>query len=392
VNETTVAGRIHSTADARHYMHRRLPRFLAQRYEGGAGKGQTLAANEAAFDDVWLLSRSGRSLGEVSLRTTVLGADLSMPVLLAPTGGLRAGHWDGERAAARAAGAAGTAFSVSSSTGTPVEEVAAATSGPVFYQLHYMYGRDNSESMIERAKASGCSALLVTIDSQSVIEREWGARVKAYSPASTSASALLRATPQVVRRPRWLREFVQHRNGLTTAMARTDDGLPLSVFKMMPAIHQSTPVWEDIAWIRERWSGPLAVKGMVTVEDARLAVEHGADAVVVSNHGGNTIDGRPATLSVLPRIVDAVGDRCEVLMDGGVRRGSDVVKALSLGARAVLLGRAYVFALMAAGEPGVRRCLELFEHDIRATLMSMGCADVGDLSRSAVRFPADWTG
>src|SRR5262249_4181687 len=154
------------------------------------------------------------------------------------------------------------------------------------YQLHYMYGRDRSESMIERAKASGCSALLVTVDSQSVIEREWGPGVKAYSPASLHKRALLRATPQVLGKPRWLREFVQHRNGLTVAMAKTDDGVPLSVFKMMPAIHQSTPAWEDIAWIRERWSGPLAIKGLVTVEDARLAVEHGADAVVVSNHGG----------------------------------------------------------------------------------------------------------
>jgi isopentenyl diphosphate isomerase/L-lactate dehydrogenase-like FMN-dependent dehydrogenase len=390
MKEPRVAGRIHSTEDARYYMHKRLPTFLAQRYEGGSGKAQTLAANQAAFDDVWLLTRSARSLGEVSLATTVLGADLSMPVLLAPTGGLHAGHWDGECAAARAAGAAGTAFSVSSSTGTAVEKIAAEATGPLFYQLHYMFGRDNSESMIERAKASGCGALLVTVDSQSVIEREWGTRHKAYSPASLRLPALARATPQVIGKVRWLREFLRHRNGLTVAMAQTDDGRPLSVFDMMPAIHQSTPSWDDIGWIRERWSGPLAVKGLVTVEDARLAVDHGADAIVVSNHGGNTIDGRPATLSVLPRIVDAVGDQCEVLMDGGIRRGSDVVKALALGARAVLVGRAYVFALMAAGQPGVARILELFEHDLRATLKSMGCAGVGELDRSYVRFPQEW--
>lgn len=388
MSEQRVAARIHSTEDARYYMHKRLPKFLAQRYEGGSGKAQTLTANQTAFDDVWLLSRSARSRHEVSLTTTVLGADVSMPVLLAPTGGLHAGHWDGECAAARAAGAAGTAFSVSSSTGTAVEKIAAEATGPVFYQLHYMFGRDNSESMIERAKAAGCSALLVTVDSQSVIEREW--RRKAYSPGSLSLPALARATPQVIHKTRWLREFLRHRNGLTTAMAKTEDGRPLSVFDMMPAVHQSTPAWDDISWIRERWSGPLAIKGLVTVEDARLAVDHGADAVVVSNHGGNTIDGRPATLSVLPRIVDAVGEHCEVLMDGGIRRGSDVVKALALGARAVLLGRAYVFALMAAGQPGVHRILELFEHDIAASLKSMGCADVHELDRSYVRFPPEW--
>src|SRR5262249_36938852 len=155
--------------------------------------------------------RSARSLGEVSLTTTVLGAGLSMPVLLAPTGGLHAGHWDGDRAAARAAGAAGTAFSISSSTGTAVEKIAAAATGPLFYQLHYMFGRDNSESMIERAKAAGCHALLVTVDSQSVIEREWGTRHKAYSPRSLSPSALARVVPQVVGKPRWLREFLRHR-------------------------------------------------------------------------------------------------------------------------------------------------------------------------------------
>jgi isopentenyl diphosphate isomerase/L-lactate dehydrogenase-like FMN-dependent dehydrogenase len=390
MNERRVAQRIHSTDDARYYMHRRLPKFLAQRYEGGSAKGLTLRANEAAFDEVWLLSRSARGLSSVDLTTTLLGTDLSMPVVLAPTGGLQAGHWDGECAAARAAGAAGTALVVSSSTGTPLEEIARAAIGPVFYQLHYMFGRDRSESMIERAKNAGCAGLLLTVDSQSVIEREWGPRNRAYSPASPRTLPLLRALPQVIGKPQWLREFLVHRNGLTVPMAATDDGSPLSVFDLMKAVHHATPVWADIAWIRERWKGPLVIKGLVTVDDARLAVDHGADGIVVSNHGGNTIDGRPATLSVLPRIVDAVGDQCEVLMDGGVRRGSDVVKAVALGARAVLIGRAYVFALMAAGQPGVSRSLEVMRHGLRATMASLGCASVRDLDRSYVDYPGGW--
>jgi isopentenyl diphosphate isomerase/L-lactate dehydrogenase-like FMN-dependent dehydrogenase len=390
VNETRVARRIHSTEDARHYMHRRLPAFLAQRYEGGSAKGMTLQANVAAFDDVWLMSRSGRAVPSVNLATTVLGTDLSMPVILGPTGGLRAGHWDGECSAARAAGAAGTAFVVSSSTGTPLEEIAEAATGPIFYQLHYMFGRDQSESMIERAKSAGCAGLVLTIDSQSAIEREWGPGKRAYAPGSLEPLALLRAFPQVVHKPQWLTQFLVHQNGLTVPMASTEDGRPLSTFDLMKAVHHSTPVWADIAWIRDRWNGPLIIKGLVTVEDARLAVDHGADAIVVSNHGGNTIDGRPATLTVLPRIVDAVGDQCEVLMDGGVRRGSDVVKAIALGARAVLIGRAYVFALMAAGRPGVTRSLELLEHELRATLKSLGCASVSELDRVYVDYPPGW--
>ncbi len=390
MNSRRVAQRIHSTDDARYYMHRRLPKFLAQRYEGGSAKGLTLRANEAAFDDVWLLSRSARGVSKVDLKTTLLGTDLSMPVMLAPTGGLHAGHWDGECSAARAAGAAGTACVVSSSTGTPLEEIARAATGPVFYQLHYMFGRDNSESMLERAKNAGCAGLMLTVDSQSAIEREWGPRQRAYAPASLDALALLRALPQVIWKPQWLWEFLVHRNGLTVPMARTDDGSPLSVFSLMKAVHHSTPVWEDIAWIRERWKGALVIKGLVTVEDARLAVGHGADGIVVSNHGGNTIDGRPPTLSVLPRIADAVGDQCEVLMDGGVRRGSDVVKAVALGARAVLIGRAYVFGLMAAGQPGVSRSLEIIERGLRATMASLGCASVRDLGRSYVDYPRSW--
>lgn len=389
MNPNRTAQRIHSTDDARRYMHRRLPTFLAQRYEGGSAKGLTLHANEAAFDRVWLLSRSARGVNDVDLRTTLLGTDLSMPVLLAPTGGLRAGHWDGDCSAARAAGSAGIAMTVSSSTGTPLEDITRAATGPVFYQLHYLFGRDKSESMIERAKNAGCAGLMLTVDSQSVIEREWGRR-RAYSPASASAPALLRALPQVIGKPRWLSEFLIHRNGLSVAMASTDDGRPLATFDLMKAVHHSTPVWADIAWIRERWKGPLVIKGLVTVADARLAVEHGADGIVVSNHGGNTIDCRPATLSVLPRIVNAVGGQCEVLMDGGVRRGSDVVKAVALGARAVLIGRAYVFGLMAAGQPGVSRSLEIIEHGLRATMASIGCASVADLDRSYVDYPAGW--
>lgn len=392
MRQATLVGRIHSVEDARYFAQRRLPPFLYQRYEAGSALGLTLEANEAAFRDVGFIPRAARFSVKRDLATTVLGVPISMPVICAPVGVLRIGHPDGEPGVARAAGRQGIAAVMSSSSGSSIEEVAAAGTGPVFYQLHYFGGRDSAESMIARARRAGCQVLMVTVDSQGRMPaRERAMRDKVHSPSSLAPADLLKASPQLARHPGWLLGYARRPGGLELPMAPPYKGEPVTVFNMLDALYEQTPVWEDLSWIKELWGGPMVVKGVVTVEDARRAVDHGADGIVVSNHGGNGLDGRPATLTVLPRIVDAVGSRTEVLMDGGVRRGSDVVKAVALGAKAVMIGRPYVFGLMAAGEPGVERVLEVLRTGIDNTMAFLGVDAVEGLDRSFVSFPQDWS-
>lgn len=391
MRQSRVIGKIHSVEDARHYAQRRLPRFLYQRYEAGSAQGLTAARNVSSFAEVGFVPRAARFAPKRDLSTTVLGTPVAFPVLCAPVGVLRIGHPDGEAGVARAAAAKGTVAVMSSSSGSPIEDVAAAAKGPVFYQLHYLGGRESAESMITRAKAAGCKALVVTVDSQGrAPARELPVPEKAFAPASLAIGDLLKASPQIAARPGWLMAFARRPGGLDLPMAPPMNGEPVTIFNMLGAIYQRTPVWADIPWIKELWGGPLAVKGIVTVDDARRAVDAGADAVVVSNHGGNGLDGRPATLPVLPQIVKAIGDRTEVLMDGGIRRGADVVKAICMGARAVLIGRAYVFGLMAAGGPGVERVLEVIRGGMDNTMAFLGCESLPDLDPSFVTYPAEW--
>lgn len=307
-----------------------------------------------------------------------------MPVLLGPVGGLRYGHRDGEVGVARAAGRARTIQIVSTASGTQIEEVTAAATGPVFYQLYFLGSRANVATMIRRAEHAGCMALVLTIDAQAPAHRERPYQQRAYVPRSGSAPNLLHALPQVLTRPAWLADFAFDRARLRAPMGRHEDSRPMSAFDLHEQLWQRTIAWDDIAWIRDVWHGPMMIKGVITVADARRAVDVGADAIVVSNHGGFCIDGTPASLRVLPRVVAAVGDRAEVLMDSGIRRGSDVVKALALGARAVLLGRAYAYALMADGQAGVERILDIFARDIDAALAHLGCASVSSVDASLV--------
>ena len=373
-------------------MHRRVPRFAANRIEGGSAKGVTLRANVDDFDAVTFNAHVARPTPPPELRTTAVGTEISMPVMLAPVGGLRSAYWDADRAAARAAGAAGTGFCISSSTGTPLEETAAAASGPLFYQLHYFMGRENSEPILERAAAARCKGILLTVDSRARFGgREWLPRDKPRAPRGRRLSAYLRS-PQALARPAWLTEFLLHANALNSdvPMAPLVNGKPLQSVDLMKAVDHSPPVWSDIPWIRERWKGPLIIKGIITVEDAREAVDLGADAIVVSNHGAMVLDGTQSTISALPKIAEAVGGECEVWFDGGLRRGNDVVKALALGARVVLIGRAYAYGLLAAGEPGVTRCLQLLRQQLAATLLNIGCTSVHELSRDNINFPGSW--
>ncbi len=382
----------HSVDHAIEIAKRRLPRSAYLYLEGGTEDEYTVRANREVFREVTFRPRVAVQHDRHDLTTRVLGCDLSLPVVLSPVGYLRLAHRDAEVGAARAAGRAGTAVCVSTLSSQPIEVISAATDGPVWWQLYFAGGRQGAELSIEQAKEAGCRALLVTVDAAAAARRESVVRGGGI-PQRIDLRNALRFAPEMIMRPRWAYDFL--RDGLRIEVPNvrvSRGGPPLSTAEASETMRAHTPTWADLAWIREQWPGPIAVKGVLTREDAQRAVDAGVDGVVVSNHGGNALDGTPPTLKVLPEVVSAVGDQIEVLVDGGIRRGTDVVKALALGARAVLVGRAYVFGLAAAGEEGVDRVLSLLGDGIRRTLALLGCPSVEALDASYVDWPAGWGG
>ncbi|MDQ3778233.1 MAG: alpha-hydroxy-acid oxidizing protein [Actinomycetota bacterium] len=396
LSDEQVATRMQSVGDAHYFAERRVPKGIFQMFEAGSGSNVTMRENRRAFEEVMFRPRAAVFHRERDLRTTVLGHELSMPVIVSSVGFLSIGHPDGEAGVARAAGAAGTIQFLSGVTNTPVEDVIAAASGPVFYQLYYIGGREASGPIIDRAKAAGAAGLVIIADTATTARpRERLYPERASVPAAVTPREAIRFAPQVLAKPRWGLEFLRgaRRTGSLEplmAMGLHPEGTPMKFFEAVGRIYEETPAWEDIPWIRDRWDGPLVIKGILTVEDARRAVDVGADAIVISNHGGNVLDGSVPTLPVLPEIVEAVGDEIEVLMDSGVRRGVDVVKALALGAKAVLLGRAYVYALLAAGEPGVHHMLQLFRQQIDEALAFLGVKSVDELDPTYLELPPSW--
>jgi L-lactate dehydrogenase (cytochrome) len=369
-------------SDLRGLAGKRLPRVVFDYLDGGADDEVTLRRNCEAFGAIGFRPRHAVDVSKVNLRTTVLGFELSFPAILAPVGYSRLMHREGELAAAAAAGENGTAYILSTISGHRLENVKAASSGPVWYQLYLLGGRVAAEAGIERARNSGFSALVVTIDTavSGLRERDYRNGMKQLLAANPLAKVPFLS--QFLVRPRWLAGFLLD-GGLPQLPNIVVPGQgPLPLLDVGAALGRSAVTWEDFRWIRQVWTGPLIVKGVLTGEDARRAVDHGASAVVVSNHGGRQLDYAAASLEALPEIVTAVGSQTEVLMDGGVRRGSHIVKALCLGARAVLVGRAYAYGLAAAGKPGVMRALEILRQDVERTLKLIGCPSVGELDRS----------
>lgn len=380
------ASRIESVADAQALARRRLPKSLYQAIEGGAAKAVTQGANEQAFDAVTFRPHAGVWTPSVDTSVTVLGRRLALPVITAPTGNLRVFHKDGELGVARAVGQAGAAMCVGTLTGTAIEEVAAATTAPLIYQLYFLRDRATVEHAIARAQAAGCTALMLTLDAVSHVPRERPLRERALPvfEATSSVRNMLRFAPQALASLPWMVDHLSDRSILDAPMGRAPDGQAMGfgqAFYDAVGHHMPKPTWADMQWIRKLWSGPIIAKGILHAGDARRAVDAGASAVVVSNHGGMTCDGAPASLRMLPQVVDAVGGEVEVLLDSGVRRGLDVVKAVALGARAVLIGHGYVWPLAAAGEAGVARILELFRSEIEQGLRYLGCPAIGDLDR-----------
>ena len=390
------ATRIHNVTDSRRLARRVLPRAVFDYIDGGAEDEVTMAENERAFREIALRPRMMTNVSRPCIETSVLGTPVALPVLLAPCGLIQLMHSDGTLGATRAAKRAGTISVLSTVAGIPPEALAAEP-GPRWFQL-YAADRDVADQLMRRASASGFEVLVVTVDTPALGNRERDVRNGVAESLRLNLRSAIHLGPQFLARPGWSLRML--RGGMkllgrapgtpvTTDGSAPDDvegahGEPVGALASAEKVVMlaSPFTGDDVAWIRSRWSGPLVVKGVLSGDDALLAVEVGADAVVVSNHGGRQLEGAPASMRVLAEVVDAVADRAEVLVDGGVRRGSDVVKALAIGARAVMIGRPYLYALAAAGEAGVERILEVFSTEMTRTLSLLGCPGVSDLDRS----------
>ena len=378
------SSRVVSIPDLRPLAKRRLPRVVFDYLDGGAEGEFTLRENCRAFEDLTFRPRHAVSVPSCDLRVRVLGLDLALPFILAPVGYSRLMDPQGEVAAARCAGAAGTAYILSTISGHRLEDVKAASVGPVCYQLYLMGGRAAAEGSIARARAAGYSALVVTIDTavSGMRERDWRNGMKELMSGNLLSKVPF--LPQVLTRPGWLVRFLLDGGVPDLPNVVIPGQGPMPMTDVAAALASSTVTWEDLRWIRELWPAPIVIKGVLTAEDARRAVDEGASAIVVSNHGGRQLDCVPASLQVLPEIVSAVNGQIDVLMDGGVRRGTDVIKAICLGARAVLIGRAYAYGLAAGGPAGVTRAIDILRAEIDRALKLLGCASISALDRSYV--------
>jgi len=377
---------LETVAAAQERARRRLPPAVYSALLAGNEGGATLRDNCAAFTEVGLAPRVADSPAVRDLATTIMGMPSSLPVMLAPTG-VQAVHPEGECAVARAAASRGVPMGLSSFASRPVEQVV-AIHPQVLFQMYWMDTREVMERLLDRVRAAGVTRLILTLDWSFSYGRDWGSP---HIPERLTPAAALHFAPQALRRPRWLAAYLRAGTlpDLTVPNLATGTG-PVPTFFGAYGRWQQTPppTWADLAWLVQMWGGPVLVKGICRVDDARRAVDIGATAISVSNHGGNNLDTTPAPLRFLPAVANAVGGQVEVLLDGGVRRGSDVVKALALGARAVMIGRPYLWGLGANGEAGVANVLDILRMGIESTLRGLGRARPGDLTDADVLLPA----
>jgi L-lactate dehydrogenase (cytochrome)/glycolate oxidase len=378
-----------TVAEAQRRAKKRLPKSVYGALVAGSERGLTVADNVAAFGELGFAPHVAGLSAKRDLTATVMGQPISLPVILSPTG-VQAVHPDGEVAVARAAAARGTAMGLSSFASKPVEEVAAANP-QTFFQMYWVGAREVLVQRMERARRAGAVGLIMTLDWSFSNGRDWGSPV---IPEKVDLRAMARFAPEGLAHPRWLLQYA--RGGrvpdLTTPNLAPPGGPAPTFFGAYGEWMQTPlPTWDDVAWLREQWGGPFMLKGVTRVDDARRAVAAGVTAISVSNHGGNNLDSTPATIRLLPAIADAVGDQVEVLLDGGVRRGSDVVKALALGARAVMIGRAYLWGLAANGQAGVENVLDILRGGIDSAVLGLGHASVRDLTRDDVLIPPGFT-
>ncbi|MBI5338907.1 L-lactate dehydrogenase (cytochrome)/glycolate oxidase [Mycobacterium sp. BK558] len=374
-----------TVAEAQRRARKRLPPSVYSALVAGSEKGLTVADNTSAFAELGFAPHVAGLSGKRDMATTVMGQAISLPVLISPTG-VQAVHPDGEVAVARAAAARGTAIGLSSFASKPIEEVALANPA-TFFQMYWTGGRDKLLARMERARRAGAVGLIITTDWSFSNGRDWGSPA---IPERMDLKAMLRFAPEGIRRPRWLLEFAKTgRVPDLTAPNLADGGAPPTFFGAYGEWMQTPlPTWEDIAWLREQWGGPFMLKGVMRVDDAKRALDAGVTAISVSNHGGNNLDGTPAPIRALPAIADAVGDQVEIVLDGGIRRGSDVVKAVALGARAVMIGRAYLWGLAAGGQAGVENVLDILRGGIDSALLGLGLSSIQELTADDLVIPA----
>ena len=372
--------------DYKELARRRVPRMFFQYADSGSWTQSTYHSNEEDFKDILFRQRVAVDMSNRSLSTTLVGQDASMPVALAPIGMLGMQHADGEILAARAAEKAGIPFTLSTMSIASIEDVAAHTEKPFWFQLYVMRDKDFAERIIDRAKAAGCSALVLTLDLQILGQRHNDIRNGLSSPPRFTPDHIW----QVVTRPRWgFKMLGTKRHSFGNIVGHAKGVRDLSSLSSWTA-EQFDPTlnWKDIEWIKERWGGPLILKGIMDAEDARHAVNTGADAIVVSNHGGRQLDGAPSSITVLPEIVDAVGGRIEIHLDGGIRSGQDALKAMCLGAHGVWLGRAFLYGLAARGEKGVSEVLEIVRKEMDTTMALCGERLIGNVGVHNLYGPA----
>jgi len=369
--------------DLRKVARRRLPRAIFDYVDGGAEDEYTMRANQADFRRYTFRPRVMVDVSQRNQATTVLGERVATPIILAPTGFTGMLWPRGEVVAARAAARKGAIFTVSTMSICSMEEVAEASSGPRWFQLYVWRDREIVRSLIERAKAAGYRVLVITVDTPVLGQRERDIRNGMVIPPRIGANNVL----DTLRRVAWLKDFVRNPritfgNFKDTLGVRHD---PVSLASFTTKQFSPAVSWDDLDWYRSVWSGPIAIKGIMSAEDARLAVEHGVEAIVVSNHGGRQCDYLPSAVEVLPEVVDAVGGQAEVILDGGIRRGSDVVKAIALGARACMIGKAFNYGVAAGGQAGAERALDILMAEIDRILALIGRPHLSDLDRGAIR-------
>jgi pre-mycofactocin synthase len=379
-----------SVAEAQRRAKKRLPKGVYLALVAGSESGVTMRDNTAAFAELGFRPRVADLPRERSLATTVMGQEIAFPVVISPTG-VQAVDPDGEVAVARAAAAADIAMGLSSFASKPIDQVVAANP-KLFFQSYWVGDRDAMLARAERARAAGATGLVLTLDWVFDSRRDWGSP---FIPEKLDLKAMARYAPQVAVRPgyllRWLKARTLPDLGVPNLVTGTDEEVPTFFGAYGQWMFSPLPTWADLAWLREHWDGPLMIKGVSHPDDARRAVDIGATAISVSNHGGNNMDSTPASIRLLPAVVDAVGGQVEILLDGGVRRGSDVVKALALGARAVMIGRAYLWGLAAGGERGVSNVLQILRSGVDEALLGLGRASVHDLVPDDLIVPPHFT-
>jgi pre-mycofactocin synthase len=378
-----------TVAEAQRRARKRLPKSVYGALIAGSERGTTLEDNVAAFGELGFAPHVAGQPASRDLATKVMGQEISFPVMVSPTG-VQAVHPEGEVAVARASAARGTAMGLSSFASMPIEEVVAANP-QTFFQIYWIGSRQEIQARVDRARSAGAVGLIATLDWSFSHGRDWGSPT---IPETVDLRTMLHFAPEALSHPGWFWSFAKTGKApdLTTPnMVAKGERAPTFFGAYGEWMQTPPPSWDDVAWLREQWEGAFMLKGVSRIDDAKRAVDAGVSAISVSNHGGNNLDGTPATIRLLPAIADAVGEQIEVLLDGGVRRGGDAVKAVALGARAVMIGRAYLWGLAANGQAGVENVLDLMRSGFESAMLGLGHTSARDLGPSDLVIPEGFT-